>query len=344
MFNVLIDTCVWLDLADKPQQTPLLEPLEGLLSYAGINLLVPQIVLDEFKRNRARVSERSTKGLTTHFNQVKDAIRRAGGPKRQKDRVLQYLSDIDHRLPEVGGSAKATLDRIQGILEKSEPFETSDAAKLKAFDRALARKGPCHNNKNSVADAMIIETYFECVRAGKGRDRFAFVTHNKSDFSLVGGDDKLPHADIASGFSKIKSLYFTNLGACLMRVEPSFVREILTMGSFEEEPRTFSELISAVDTLTKQVWYNRHKNREFEIEEGTLKVVPREQWEKTTGYNHHEIVDTIWAGALKAAKRTERELGEGNYGPWDDFEWGMINGKLSALRWALGDEWDMLDT
>jgi len=26
------------------------------------------------------------------------------------------------------------------------------------------------------------------------------------------------------------------------------------------------------------------------------------------------------------------------------FEWGMINGKLSALRWVMGDEWDMLDT
>ena len=52
----------------------------------------------------------------------------------------------------------------------------------------------------------------------------------------------------------------------------------------------------------------------------------------------------MWSQALAAAKRTEDEVGVGKLGPWDDFEWGMLNGKLSALRWVLGDEWDMLDT
>jgi hypothetical protein len=28
----------------------------------------------------------------------------------------------------------------------------------------------------------------------------------------------------------------------------------------------------------------------------------------------------------------------------DDFAWGMKSGKLSALRWVLGDDWDNLDT
>ena len=51
-----------------------------------------------------------------------------------------------------------------------------------------------------------------------------------------------------------------------------------------------------------------------------------------------------WKKALAAAKRTEDEVGLDNLGPRDDFEWGMLNGKLSALRWVLGDEWDVLDT
>lgn len=44
------------------------------------------------------------------------------------------------------------------------------------------------------------------------------------------------------------------------------------------------------------------------------------------------------------SRRKEKQYGLEELGPWDDFEWGMINGKLSALRWVLGDDWDMLDT
>jgi len=54
------------------------------------------------------------------------------------------------------------------------------------------------------------------------------------------------------------------------------------------------------------------------------------------------IHEGIWAGALASAKKVEEKYED--TGPWDDFEWGMLNGKLSALRWVLGDEWDNLDT
>lgn len=349
MFNVLIDTCVWLDLAEKSQQTPLIEPLEGLLSYGGVNLLFPQIVKEEFAKNRARVAEKSTKGLTTHFNLVKDAIRRTDGNKRAKERMLAYLSDVNHQLPQVGGQAKVTLDRIQTIMDAFPTIPTSDAVKIKAADRALSRKGPCHReNRNSMADALIIETYFDAVKAGAARDRFAFVTHNKHDFSRVAGDEKLPHADIASGFSKIKSMYFTNLNACLHKVNPAFVSEVLFMASYEEQPRPLSEMLGVVDQLTTEVWHNRNMNTQWAIDHGKHWIVTKEEWDagiaKNKLYGQTHTVDYIWKGALKSRAKARKKLGEDNYGPYSDFEWGMVNGKLSAMRWMLGEDWDELYT
>lgn len=94
-----------------------------------------------------------------------------------------------------------------------------------------------------------------------------------------------------------------------------------------ETPRSESEIVDAVSELLDKVWYNRH-------------LVLREKVKKST-----EKVDSkIWKGALQSARKVEKRYGKAALGPYDDFDWGMINGKLSALRWVLGDEWDMLDT
>jgi uncharacterized protein with von Willebrand factor type A (vWA) domain len=94
-----------------------------------------------------------------------------------------------------------------------------------------------------------------------------------------------------------------------------------------ETPRSESEILAAVDELFDKVWYNRHWNLRIEIEQGKEAVDPK-----------------VWKTALAAARKIEKRYGKRALGPWNDFEWGMINGKLSALRWVLGDEWDFLDT
>ena len=346
MFNVLIDTSVWLDLAEDQKQTPLLAVLEGMIGDGLLHLLIPKVVISEFEKNRNRVAKASAKSLSSHFALVKDAIRKADGGQREKDNVLTYLSEVDHRIPLLGGVAEGTLARIEAIFRAATPIEATDQVKARAADRALHRKAPCHHeNKNSMADAVLFETYVDCIRSSKlPRSRFAFVTHNKNDFSLVNGNQKLPHADLGGVFSKIKSMYFINLAECLRKIDPDRVDYTIWEHEVNFEPRGLAEILEETDRFATLVWYNRHKYREWQIEQGKLKIVTRAQWEKGKRDNQDEIIDTIWKGALKAAKQVERRVGKANIGPWDDFEWGMINGKLSALRWMLGEDWDELYT
>jgi hypothetical protein len=90
----------------------------------------------------------------------------------------------------------------------------------------------------------------------------------------------------------------------------------------DQQPRSEQDLRVAIERLIDQVWYTRCFN------------------------SMRAKRETIPPAGVEAALRIEaefkarRELIE----PSSDFEWGMINGKLSALRWALGDEWDFLDT
>jgi hypothetical protein len=51
------------------------------------------------------------------------------------------------------------------------------------------------------------------------------------------------------------------------------------------------------------------------------------------------------AQSMGDARRViEERYGADNVGPWDDWGWGFVHGKLSALRWVLGSDWDFLDT
>jgi hypothetical protein len=64
-------------------------------------------------------------------------------------------------------------------------------------------------------------------------------------------------------------------------------------------------------------------------------------------FDFKETIDPkIKKGMLASMRRAEKQYGKKRLRNYyhNDFEWGMLNGKLSALRWVLGDEWDMLDT
>jgi hypothetical protein len=156
-------------------------------------------------------------------------------------------------------------------------------------------------------------------------------------------DRRQPHSDLANLFQPPKSSYWVSIVDLVKDVDPDLLEEHVFESTWSQQTKGLSAILEAENLLTRQIWYNRHWNHRMQIEKGTCRVVTEKDYSRTP-YRSDQILDSVWAGALVAAKRTEDEVGLANLGPWDDFEWGMLNGKLSALRWVLGDEWDMLDT
>lgn len=341
MLKLLVDTCVWLDMA-KDQQQATLGLLEELVHQGEVSLIVPRIVRDEFARNKARIVQDSQGSLSNVLKRAKEVVHQLGDSKRKRI-VLEQLNDVDYKLPSLGEAAVESIGRIEKLLTDAPALEVSDSAKLCAAERAIAKKAPFHRERNSMADAVLMETYGELVGVKSPGVRFAFVTHNVKDFSHPTADNRLPHPDFAAHFSKIKSLYFISLAEALKRLKPALVTDWMLEHEWTEEPRRLTEIVDVIGELIDKVWYNRHQIRREKIEAGKIKIVEKETY-PPKDYRERTIQRDIWQGAKKSARRVEKKYGLENLGPWTDFEWGMINGKLSALRWVLGDEWDVLDT
>jgi hypothetical protein len=93
-----------------------------------------------------------------------------------------------------------------------------------------------------------------------------------------------------------------------------------------DDLRGQEEIVAAEQEFFDRIWYGRH-------------LALRHAWES----GERDAPGDVRRVAIEAAERVKRrrpDLGP----PVDDFEWGVWSGKLSALRWVLGEEWDFLDT
>jgi hypothetical protein len=179
---------------------------------------------------------------------------------------------------------------------------------LAAAQRAIEKKAAFHNGRNNFADAVLIELYGQMVT--NGTTRYLFVSHNVKDFSVPDRDHRQPHPDFASYFSRIKYRYFIKLVDALRAVRPDEFAEAMYEGEFTMEPRKASEITEAIEELTDRVWYDRHMVARHKLEIGKTKIIAKGDFgpQHCRDSAHGKVVvDEIWAGALRSARRVEKK-------------------------------------
>lgn len=328
MLRLLIDTSVWLDLAKRRDGQKWIVPLRVFAFQKKLELLVPSVVVDEFERNRPRAEAAVTTGVLDRFRQLRQDLHEYGGDER-----LEWLEEMSHQVPMVSSGTLQNFAEISELLQAGRRLEPSSFEIQCAIDRGLEKRAPFHLNKNSTADALIVELYGAALRDAEHRDgAHVFVTSNYLDFSMPNGDRREPHPDLAGFFTEERSNFFygvEGLNAALVSgLGDEFVEEAEETEFVHEEPRTLAEILEAEKEFFDKIWYVR-------------KLILRE---KIEAGEHTSLPDQLDEQMDEAMRSIAERYGADNVGPWDDWGWGFVHGKLSALRWVLGSEWDFLDT
>ena len=331
MLHLLVDTSTWLDLAQRRDGQRWIVALRVLIHQGEVKLLVPPVVIQEFDRNESRLQAAMTSSIASRFKQIRQDLMTYGSD--DDAHAVEVIEDLGRHLPLVGAMTTRNFREIRELLVAGRIIEPSTTEMNRVVQRGLEKAAPFHGNKNSTADAIIFELYHSAIQGAElAESPHVFVTTNHTDFSRVKGDKREPHDDIATAFDGVGSRYALGVDGLDSVLRDHFgeeIQELFEETDFQEEPRRLDQIVAAETELFDRIWYHRSLQHDYRLEDqGDVEELERNR---------------VIAGPGRS--RVEETYTEpGHLGPYTDFELGMLNGKMSALRWVLGSEWDFLDT
>lgn len=228
MKYILLDTCVWIDMAKLIYENDIYNMLNKLLDENQITLLLPDLVLDEWERNKQdAISNRQVKLFRDGMRQIKNLSVLVEPRYRDEfNNLLGYLTPTDQILKLRASEKIREFDNIiMNVNGKTNivKLEITDEIKINTVRWAIDKKAPCHK-KSSMADALILFSgikYFDNLGEIDNIEKI-FITHNKQDFSSE-NNATMVHNDLQEIFEKGNIKYCSSFARFMSEIENSII-------------------------------------------------------------------------------------------------------------------------
>ncbi|WP_141592499.1 PIN domain-containing protein [Myxococcus sp. AB056] len=191
MGYIVIDTCVWLELASKPNLRPLLDALREFVAPPPHQLVVPAPIMTEFHRNRDGCRDSWERGFRTHIQNFKFIYQAIPETRNDLVRVQGIAQEMVQKKRQVIEDNLVTVDTI---LAAAKSWHPGPDDYQDACTRCLEMRAPAvQKNRSSVGDCLIWRAVLDLLK----QHCVWFCSANTSDFSNQKKKDEL-HPELAT--------------------------------------------------------------------------------------------------------------------------------------------------
>ena len=113
------------------------------------------LIIEEFDHNRPRSEAAVTTSVLDRLRQLRWELREYAGDKHEHI----WLAETAQHIPLVNTTAPQNFREIDELLPAGTILEPSEPDYARAVQRGLGKRAPFTSDKNSVADALLIEIY-----------------------------------------------------------------------------------------------------------------------------------------------------------------------------------------
>lgn len=197
MIYLTFDTNIWLNTFDESWSfDDHMDYLEYWIAQGQVKLLLPELVIKEFKNNKSKQVEQRKEDLRKFFEMAKEVFPAAF--------FQEYASPIKQ-----ANLINSQIDRIQKLLDSAQKIPMSEDLFQEIFDWGVSKKAPAHESKNSFADTLIIYSLFNFAKENPG-NIYYFLSKDSGFYSKT--EKSTIHDDLNDHFKacNIRSIKYLN--------------------------------------------------------------------------------------------------------------------------------------